>query len=177
MVKRVNINVFGVLKSIVDSKVPAQQKLVHAGDVARMKLPDLRAELDNLYKWEKREGRYGRPAYDRGDKTPDDYETEIKELNDVIDAGDVATGELKAADKFYKTYDYVLRVPEIEHLQQELYETEAWQEHWRSKMCADSSYQDDEQLSEASHYEMEYNGATKRVNVLKARLAEIQNTR
>ena len=53
MTKRVNIAVFHVLKSIVDSKVAVAKQLVKRARVAQEALPGLCSHLHSLQEWER----------------------------------------------------------------------------------------------------------------------------
>lgn len=163
MRKRVKIEVFNILKSIVDSRVVGLPDVVRAGHEAYAHLPDLEDGLKNLSAWERREARYGRPKYEPGEKTPDDYVSEIEAAN-----------ELKAAGQFYVTHRIAMNTPKIQQLEKELSSEQCWLAHWQAKLSSVESNQDDDGVSERGHCEMEYERVQNRIHDIQKKLAELQ---
>lgn len=174
MRKRVKIEVFNILKSIVDSRVVGLPDVVRAGHEAYAHLPDLEDELKNLSAWERREARYGRPKYEPGEKTPDDYVSEIEAAKCAISAGCDAADELKAADQFYVTHRIAMNTPKIQQLEKELSSEQCWLAHWQAKLSSMESNQDDDGVSERGHCEMEYERVQNRIHDIQKKLAELQ---
>lgn len=180
MAKRVNIGVFHILKSIVDSKVAVAKPLVARATQAEATLPDLWSHLQSLRDWERSISRYETPRYEDGEDTPADLEIKIGKAKQDAARGVYARQDLKFADEFNITYKLAIREPQMQAFRAELHDAEAWAEHWsrmRSGISLDDYEDIDDMERDRAYFTCEYEQAVKNVRDLKSKLNELQNIR
>ena len=180
MTKRVNIAVFHVLKSIVDSKVAVAKPLVKRARVAQEALPGLCSHLRSLQEWERSISHYETPRYEKGEDTPADLERKIETENKHIERGAAAIQDLDFADKFNVTYKLALLEPQLVDLRKRLRDAEAWVEHWnalRNQLVLDDYDEPDDMERDRVYYANEYERAVKNLRELKIKLNDLQNVR
>ncbi|MBQ3039710.1 MAG: hypothetical protein IJD41_04100 [Alphaproteobacteria bacterium] len=178
MAKRVNIGVFHILKSIVDSKVAVAKPLADAAKRAEIALPGLGSHLQSLRDWEHSISRYETPRYEDGEDTPTDLENKIEAAKQDIALGASAVLDLKFADKFNTTYKLAMLEPQMEAFRADLRDAEAWAEHWsrmRNGISLDDYEDADDMERDKAYYTCEYERAVKNVRDLKSKLIELQN--
>lgn len=180
MTKRVNIGVFHVLKSIVDSKVAVAQPLVVRAKKASDSLPGLYAYLQSLQDWERSISRYETPQYEAGEDTPSDLERKISCTEEDVARGELAARDLMFADKFNATYKLAMLTPKLNAVRKELRDAEAWVEHWaalKNSICLDDYEDADDMERDKGYYAQEYERALRNVRNLKIKLNDLQNVR
>lgn len=123
MKKRANKYVFDILKSLVDSKVPALNKTVSEGKKAAERVSDLQKQIGSAQQY------ICTNRYDRADTLEtmseiSDYENEISRLKPICTKANLASNELYAAKNFYKIYEDVKTDYKIEELRREYYALE-----------------------------------------------------
>lgn len=109
------IPIFGVLKSIVDSRVPNLEQQVLAADIASAKIIQYKNSIKNLQK-DIDINLYDRATVKEDCEYIEQYETLITEHKKEVMQGNFANRELSEASKFYKTYKYVINKPRIAEL-------------------------------------------------------------
>lgn len=180
MTKRVNIDVFHILKSVVDARVAAARPLVARANAAAARLPDLERSLEGLYDWENSMSRYETPHYEPGEDTPTDLEIKIADAKRTIARATQAKQDLEFAGKFNATYRLALIYPQIQAIKTDLREAEYWQEHWNGMynlVDSDETRDIDERERAKAYYACECENARKNILKLKNKLFELQNVR
>ncbi len=118
MKKQVNVKVFDILKSLVDNQVPALKHDASRGVDAGAKISDLWGRIDSLHNYIIA-NRYDRADVREAESEINDYEREISDLQRAAARFNNAQSELKAAAKFYHTYNAIAKNAHIDALQRE----------------------------------------------------------
>lgn len=180
MTKRVNIGVFHILKSVVDSKVAVARPLVVRGKKASEALPGLYAHLQSLQEWERSISRYETPHYEADEDTPADLERKIESAKMDTARGELAAKDLKFADEFNVTYKLAVLTPKLDAVRKDLRDAEAWVEHWavlKNSISLDDYEDTDDMERDKTYYTKEYERALRNVRDLKTKLNDLQNVR
>lgn len=178
MTRRVNIAVFDVLKSIVDSKVAQAASVAGQAKIAADRLPKLRQSLENLRQWEGSIARYETPHYDDGEETPADLEQEIDVAQRCVQRGQIASQDVEYASRFYSMYRYIQQEPKRNEIRKQLGEAEVWADHWASLCDSVSDIDDiDDMEKNKAYYLYEYERAAKRVRELNIELNSLRHVR
>lgn len=165
-------------KADMDLRVQDLRGVIERGEQAAERLPLVVAQFDATQSYASNHY-YECDGRNKGEPTLDDLESEIGLLSKDIECADAARAELAKAERFYRAYHIVVNGPKIIELQHQIHDAEIWQAHWCRKMqSVATEYPDeDQQLCESSHAEIEYNKACQQVQVLKQRLTELRIVR
>lgn len=106
--KRVNPELFNILKSLVDVRVPGLRSQVNAGAVAETQIPKINTQISDLRSFIET-CRYDRADAKETEAEISDNESKLSEYNRAIVAANFARSELNAAARFYQTYNIVTR--------------------------------------------------------------------
>lgn len=109
--------VFGILKNIVDKKVPVLKQRVAKGVEAGKTIYTLQGyieDVENCIRINVCDVEYTRELK----KSIEDLERKIQQLNKDKEKAVIASQELKQAKEFYRTYKQVVVYPEIKRLKE-----------------------------------------------------------
>ena len=111
-------SVFGILKGLVDKKVPELNKKLETAEIADKKIKRFQNAISDLERYIEI-NRYDREATKEAQEDIDEYERNIGVLESFRKGIDKVKEELLYADKFYKTYKKVTNDLKIQNLKQQ----------------------------------------------------------
>lgn len=118
MKRKAKIEVFDVLKGLVDKRVPGLKQQLLRGVDARHKIVSLEFRIADLQKYITN-NRYDRAEVLETEEMIAQYEQEIKDLKTAAAKSDFAHGELNASVRFYRTYKTVKNQAKLDDLRYE----------------------------------------------------------
>ncbi len=182
MKKRVNSEVFTILKTLVDSRVKDLRGQLVRGVAARAKIASLRSQIESLEKYITT-NRYDRSEVMETEEEIDRCEQEIKQLSFIASKTDFVQKELNASVSFYKTYNFVKNSSKLEGLRNEYNNLEARADKLSDLIFACEVNMDEKERSIAvyeqankdlSVYNEEYNAILRRMNALCNEMRSLQ---
>ncbi len=118
MKKRASRELFNVLKSLVDCRVPDLNRRVERGQASAEKIRLLQSQISNAQQY-MCNNRYDRAETMETVAEIAEYESEITQLRPVCADASFASTELEAANKFYTTYNILHRDGMLAQLRKE----------------------------------------------------------
>ncbi len=106
--KAVSINVFHILKSVMDSKAKKLSHAVSMGQAALSEKDVLHTHIANLESYISA-NRYDRESAREAEEEIADYEAQVRGVEEKIAAGKAAAAQMPAVISFNKTYEYAIR--------------------------------------------------------------------
>lgn len=182
MKKRVNSEVFTILKTLVDSRVKDLRGQLVRGVAARAKIASLRSQIESLEKYIAT-NRYDRSEVMETEEEIDRCEQEIKQLSFIASKTDFVQNELNTSVSFYRTYNFVKNSSKLESLRNEYNSLEARADKLSDLIFACEVNMDEKERSVAvyeqankdlSVYNEEYNAILRRMNALCNEMRSLQ---
>lgn len=118
MAQKVKPEIFDILKSLVDKKVPVLRRQLVQGVDARHKIVSLQSQISDLQKYVVN-NRYDRAEVLETEELIYKYEQDIKDLKEVAIKSDFAHRELNESAKFYTTYKIIRNKSKLDKLHYE----------------------------------------------------------
>lgn len=106
--KTVSINVFHILKSVMDSKAKKLSHTISAGQAAQSEKDVLHTHIANLESYISA-NRYDRESAREAEDELADYEAQVRGVEEKIAAGKAAATQMPAVISFNRTYEYAIR--------------------------------------------------------------------
>lgn len=176
------INIFNVLKSVVDSKVSSLNQQVLTADIASAKISQYKNSIKHLQK-DIDINMYDRSTVKEDLEYIEQYENLISEHKKEVLQGNFAKRELQSAYKFYDTYRYVVNRPRIKELRRKYNVLESRLSSLEDNMFACEINMDSNQRSESvceqaerdfAQYEAEYKEVSTRAREILKEIKELE---
>lgn len=182
MKKQAKPELFNILKTLVDRKVPSLQNQQKLGADALLKINDLKANVQYLEAYNEN-NRYDREERIETEALIEENEKEIERLCDVIAVARKAKSELKSAAKFYKLYDGIQKNARLKELRKEYHNLDLRSDDlydlmFSCEINADANVRSQElceqSMNDLEYYKEEYKEVMGRMDVIMKEIALLQ---